>query len=265
MLVYANAYALDGQPAPHVSADPFNANPGYWRTCVGGPGAGNDFYNIDDIAYIKTVIAQMQREALPIDLDRIYVVGISNGGEMAEHVARAMGDEVAAVAAVNPVFGLPATIPLNTCSEEPTQAPLSMMIMHSTPDPLLTPIFQGLGIDHDAFTDQSVAAWMGALGIAPESAVQYDLPNTVFEGEDYSGEDYWSLATRNSFITRTNYTPASNGATFTRLQVHGAGHQWPNLYANPNDDTSIFGFRNQDINAEEVIWEFLKDKQRIEE
>lgn len=265
MLVYANAYALDGQPAPHVAEQPFNANQGYWRTCVGGPGAGDNFYDVDDTAYIKAVIAQMQREALPIDPDRIYIVGLSNGGEMAEHVARTMGDQIAAVAAVNPVFGLPATLELNTCTAEATQAPLSMMIMHSTPDPILTPIFESLGIDYKAFTDQSVAAWMGALGVNPESAVEYDLPNTVFEGEDYTGDEHWSLATRNSFITRTNYSPAANGATFTRLQVHGGGHQWPTHKAAPNDDTSTFGFRNQDINAEVVIWDFLKDKLRIAE
>lgn len=58
--------------------NPFFANGGYWRTCFGRPGSGPEFFTVDDVEYLRTLIAQITREGLPVDRDRIYLMGMSN-------------------------------------------------------------------------------------------------------------------------------------------------------------------------------------------
>lgn len=55
--------------------------------------------NIDDVGFIKKLIASVSRE-LTIDPKRIYAIGMSNGGMMSYHLACEMSDTFAAIAAV---------------------------------------------------------------------------------------------------------------------------------------------------------------------
>ena len=86
-------------------------NEGYWRTCGGPPGSFPDFYNVNDTDYLKQVIEQLNREALPVDKDRVFIWGLSNGGEMALQAAREMGDKLAGVAAIVPPPNMPGDTP----------------------------------------------------------------------------------------------------------------------------------------------------------
>ena len=55
--------------------------------------------NIDDMTFIRTLIARMKAEHSVSD-KRVYVFGYSNGGHMAFRLAIEAPDEIAAVAAV---------------------------------------------------------------------------------------------------------------------------------------------------------------------
>jgi polyhydroxybutyrate depolymerase len=83
----------------------------------------------DDIGFLRQLIAELQRELAP-DSRRIFVVGLSNGGLMAERVAVELGDKVAAVADV-----------AGTLAEKrdlaaiPTVAvPMSVLLIHGDSD-----------------------------------------------------------------------------------------------------------------------------------
>lgn len=266
MLVYANAYDVNGLPAPNTSQDPFNANQGYWRACGGAPGNYPDFYNIDDTDYLRRVIAQLRNEALPVDLDRIYVWGLSNGGEMALQAARDLGSELAGVAAVMPVVNMPGNVAYGTC-EASTQSPVSMMVVYSPDDTVIAPIFKQLGFDYSSLMANSMTAWAAALGLNPEDKATQLMPNIAHEGQGYTGTNVAALATVNSQIERTDFAPKNGVAMAVLKTTPNAGHKWPsyNVTTLEAADNGPFGFNNNDIEAERVIWEFLKGHKRIKQ
>lgn len=67
--------------------------------------AVGDAARVDDVAFLRSVIAAVKRRA-NIDEDRVFVTGISNGGGMAQRMACEAADIVRAVASVS--------FPLNT-------------------------------------------------------------------------------------------------------------------------------------------------------
>jgi poly(3-hydroxybutyrate) depolymerase len=264
ILVYANAFAPSRLEEKNPD-NPFFANGGYWRTCFGRPGDGPEFFAVDDVDYLRRVIENVKREGLPVDSERIYLMGMSNGGEMAQRAARSMGGELAGVGAVMPVNAMPATVELFTCPVA-EQKPVSMMFIYSPKDILLQPIYAGFGFSYAEQMSETLKAWRTALGIDPATETVRRLPNKNREGEGYSGDVPWTLASMNSTIKRYDYAQAPSGAGFSVLEINDtAGHAWPNYQPTPHDVASQpdNGFKNQDIQAEEELWRFLKKSKRI--
>lgn len=263
-LVYANAYG----PGALELENPGNlkfVNGGYWRTCFGRPGSGAEFFTVDDVSYLREVIARVQQEGLAIDPDRIYLMGMSNGGEMAQRAAREMAGELAGVGAVMPVNAMPATVEFFTCAKT-QQQPISMMFIYSPKDTLLHHLYGEAGFSYAEQMRDSITHWRNALGVPVASATMTTLANEVNEGEGYKGAAPWALASMNSRVTRYDYAPAPSGATFAVLEINSAaGHAWPNASPTPVDTAEVNhnGFKNQDIQAEAVLWEFLKKSKRI--
>ncbi len=266
ILAYGNGYSLAGTQAPLVVPEPLWANLGYWRTCLGAPNAEPNFNNVDDVGYIETMIANMLKEGLPIDVNRIYVMGLSNGGEMALHLAREKAELFAGVAAVVPTMGLPATETFGACSAKAVQAPTSIIMIYSKEDPILVPAFKQFDFDYGELLESAMTTWALALGIEVNTEVATQLPSLVKEGAFYQGSHPALLATRNSYVIRKDYKPAASNASFTSLQMVNAGHHWPVRKVTPLSEVIAepsFGFNNHDIQAEEVIWRFFKNKRRI--
>lgn len=60
---------------------------------------------VDDIGFVRALIDELERTQ-PVDPNRVYVVGMSNGGMMAERVAIELGDRIAGAAVfVGALFG----------------------------------------------------------------------------------------------------------------------------------------------------------------
>ena len=101
-----------------------------WNDCrkVGGFAAKRD--HIDDVAFMRALIAKEQAK-LGIDAGRVYVVGYSNGGEMAIDLAEQSPSPAAGVA----VFG--ASMPTSDNSSCPRSTPTPpVMIVDGTDDPV---------------------------------------------------------------------------------------------------------------------------------
>lgn len=264
ILVYANAHE-PGELGNKNPGNPFYSNGGYWRTCFGKPGAGPEFFTVDDVAYLRKIITRVKAEGLPVDSNRIYLMGMSNGGEMVQRAAREMPELLAGAGVVMPVNAMPATVPFFTCAQRP-QHPLSMMLIYSPKDTLLDTIYNSMGFDYGAVMKDSVTQWRTALGINGATEKVKLLPNKTNEGAGYSGNVPWALASRNSSITRYDYHKTASGNDFTVLEMTpAAGHAWPNAGVTDSSvaEAPYNGFKNQDINAEEVLWSFLKNSKRI--
>ncbi|MGP6173338.1 alpha/beta hydrolase family esterase [Corynebacterium sp. A21] len=92
----------------------------------------------EDISFLRAVVAQLAT-AMPVDRERIYAVGMSNGGGMALELACHAPDLVAGVAAVSGAF-------YEGIYEGCAATPMASQIIHGTEDELLN---YGGGILHD--------------------------------------------------------------------------------------------------------------------
>jgi len=263
LLVYANGHAPSDLTNDNPD-NPFFANGGYWRGCFGKPGTGPEFFSVDDVDYLRMVIRNVQKEGLPVDKKRIYLMGMSNGGEMVQRAAREMPDLLAGVGAVMPVYSMPANVEWFNCVQRP-QRPLDMMFIYSPKDTLLDRIFADAGFNYAQLMQDSFTAWREALNIPPQPEKTRVLPNRHIEGKGYRPPKGdlapWAQASVNSRIIRYDYPHGRSGARFAILEiVSAAGHAWPNHSATPVEVAvqPYNGFRNQDINAEKVLWEFFK-------
>jgi polyhydroxybutyrate depolymerase len=86
--------------------------------------------NIDDVGFIRTLIARVRVEQA-IDQKRVYVFGFSNGGHMAFRLAMETPEEIAAITAVA------ASLPTPDASSCPQQGRTSrVMLINGTGDPI---------------------------------------------------------------------------------------------------------------------------------
>lgn len=88
------------------------------------PAAAN---NVDDSGFIEKLIDEAAAR-LCVDPDRVYVMGLSNGGYLAHRIACEMADKVAAIGPVAGVISMPACNP---------SRPVPMMAIHGTSDTLV--------------------------------------------------------------------------------------------------------------------------------
>ena len=86
--------------------------------------------NIDDVTFIRTLIARMMVEQA-IDEKRVYAFGYSNGGHMAFRLAMEAADEIAAVTAV--AASLP-TPDASSCLQQGRTS--RVMLVNGTADPI---------------------------------------------------------------------------------------------------------------------------------
>lgn len=81
----------------------------------------------NDVGFISALIEKLEQQ-YPIDRDRIYVTGFSNGGTFTHRLACELSDKIAAAAVVA------ATIPANLANTCQPNQPVAMLMMHGTQD-----------------------------------------------------------------------------------------------------------------------------------
>lgn len=159
-----------------------------------------DVARVDDVAFLRSVIAAVERRA-NIDADRVFVTGISNGGGMAQRMACEAADVVRAVAAVS--------FPLNSDQCRPVR-PIGVTEIAGTadktiaydgsqsPTPLLPNDVAGVPIGVQG-ARQSLAAWKIINGCS-DALTRIQLP------ADSRVEEYRSCAggVRTGLVTIAN-------------------------------------------------------------
>ncbi|MBI5304636.1 MAG: polyhydroxybutyrate depolymerase [Chloroflexi bacterium] len=181
---------------------------------------------VDDVGFIRALIEQLQRE-YPINPQRIYATGISNGGMMSYRLACELSDQLAAIA---PVAGA-----LNVeC--KPAQ-PVAVIAFHGTADQHV--LYNGgvpkIQADSHPREDKSVAYAMSFW-------VKQNQCNTLAQKSERGK------------VSTESYTSCRNNADVTLFTLKDFGHAWPRgargtVWA---DDPKA------DISATDVMWEFFK-------
>ncbi|MBN1664497.1 MAG: alpha/beta fold hydrolase [Deltaproteobacteria bacterium] len=187
--------------------------------------------DVDDVGFIRAVIADVKTKAR-IDEKRIYMVGFSSGGAMAQRFALESDSEVAAFAALSDAFYIPDRKPA---------AIRPLLLMWGTADPL-NPI-RGGKVRYGRVTLDKPAPMTTAEGWAKKmgcsaSPEQHQLPNGV-------AHYIWSGCQGNA-----------------RLELYfidGMGHHWAGGKPVPYP-ASVIGKYSNAVDATKIILDFFESK-----
>lgn len=197
------------------------------RTWNGGACCGPAArFDVDDVGFVRLLIEDL-RSSYPIDGDRVYAAGHSNGAILAYRLACELADQLDAV-------GFQAgDLELDVCAPA---APAALLHIHGSADRNL-PIGGGVGPD----------SMSGVAFRAARFSIETYAAATGCEGTSHTSVD-----PDNADVSITEWTHCDGGVDVRLLAVAGAGHTW--MGSSPRSD-AVAPYPHLDASSE--IWEFL--------
>lgn len=181
---------------------------------------------VDDVAFVDQLIGELE-DRYPVDSDRVFAAGHSNGAILAYRLACELSDDVAAIGVQAGTLGVEGCDPAR---------PVSVLHIHGTDDQNL-PVDGGVGPDSLAGVDFS----------PPRDGLE-----TLARADHCTGEPVESTAATDPDLMVTQWTACADGATVAFLAVTGASHAWMGSAA-----ASRSGAPYPDLDASLQIWSFL--------
>ena len=175
---------------------------------------------VNEVLFVRDLIEHLESE-LNIDPQRIYAVGMSNGGGMTHRLACDMADKFAAIAPVAGAFYL-----WDDC--QPSQ-PIPVVAFHSMKDDVVP--YEGT--DNPLFID---------IPAIPDWAQAWAELNDCDPTPETSSID--------KIITVDTWSGCADQATVTLYSMLLGGHNWPNDFFGGSDADSI--------KVNDVIWDFFQ-------
>jgi polyhydroxybutyrate depolymerase len=195
---------------------------------------------IDDVGFLEKVIADVAART-PVNLRRVYMTGISNGGMMAYAFAAEASTHVAAIASVSGQVELPTIHPTRSV---PT------MEFHSVNDPIAK--FAGVPNKNPKLVlsvMEGIRQWVKADGCAAtphDGTTMVGAPGSISAGQT---------------ATPITYSGCRGGAEVVLWRFTGSGHVWPGstLNTGPKKNWVLTGSGRGIvlINADETMWKFF--------
>ncbi len=217
---------------------PYGIN-GQWNDGRGKTFRGSDDNtNVDDVGFISSILDKLIQSG-SADPNRIYIVGLSNGGMMAYRLGIELGNRLTAIAAII------ANLPDNLKGQRPVK-PLPVLIMNGTADPMM-PWDGGsvrvLGKEYGEVlsTNDTVKYWAMAAGLTG--------PPETRRLQDRSTDDQ-------STVEVDLYRKPQGTLEVVLYRIVGGGHNLPG--GQTPDRQRLLGPKNMDINAIEEVWNFFK-------
>ncbi|MEO7083633.1 MAG: PHB depolymerase family esterase [Gemmatimonadaceae bacterium] len=179
---------------------------------------------IDDVGFIKAVIAEISAK-MPIDKNRLFVAGFSDGGRMAYRLACELSTQIAAIGVVS------GSLKVDDCAPAKSVA---IVAIHGTDDPVVP-------FDDDADTQPSTT--MSDMAETMPPSVQFWISaNGCSQGSASSFTDRVDL---------TAFRPCS-GSDIAFYAINGGVHSWPILVSVTDGDP------DQAFSATAVIADFFR-------
>ena len=201
----------------------------FWN---GGNCCGSAAQNkVDDVAFISALLNDLMR-AYPVDAQRVYATGMSNGAIMAYRLALELSDRIAAIAPVAGSVGTEISQPKH---------PVSVLHFHGTKDEYI-PFLGGRGEKSISGTDfrsvdVSIRAWVKANGCAE---------NPKIDQLSKSGDE--------TTVTRKTYSAGKDGTEVVLVAIEGGGHTWPGM----RSPVKTLGKSALNVSANDLMWEFFQ-------
>lgn len=199
--------------------------------------------NADDVGFISALIDELV-ETRNVDPRRVYVTGVSNGGQMAHRLACELADKIAAIA---PVI---AQMPAHFAPRCKPARPVSVLMMPGTDDPLIP--WEGGTIRFGRQT-------FGKALSVPETVKFWTRHNACPETPEVSSEPDRDPAD-GTRVRKEAYSGCRDGTDVVLYAIEGGGHTWPG--GRQYLPEALVGKMSRDIDAAEVIWEFFKKRRR---
>ncbi len=202
---------------------------------------------IDDLGFLSRLIDYLL-ETYPIDPNKVFVTGPSNGGIMSHYLAAMHSEKIAAIA---PVI---ASISEKMLPQFNPTSPLSVLMINGKQDPLVK--WEGGMIQLGKKKNGKV--------IPVEQAVNYWVEHNQCQAKpkfkllpDRDPQD----GTR---VVQRTYSGGQSGTEVILYAIKGGGHEWPTYQdkrrrAFKRLMDKVVGIRSRDIDACQIIWEFFKN------
>jgi polyhydroxybutyrate depolymerase len=236
---YLVAYPDGTRISKVLTPDPVAKNAQYgWNAgeCCGLPVTKH----INDVGFLLKVISDIAART-PVNLRKVYMTGISNGGMMAYAMADEASDHFAAISSVSGQVEIPTT--------HPTRA-VPTMEFHSVNDPIAK--YNGTPNANPKLrlsVMEGIDQWVKADGCSPAPHVGTTIvgaPGSISAGET---------------ATPITYTHCHSGAEVALWRFTGSGHVWPGspLNTGPKKTWILAGVGRGIVlvNANETMWEFF--------
>ena len=222
-----------------LTPDPIAKNAQYgWNAgqCCGLPVTKH----INDVGFLLTVIADVAART-PVDLRRVYMTGISNGGMMAYAMAAEASGHFAAISSVSGQVEIPVI--------HPTRA-VPTMEFHSVNDPIAK--FDGTPSANPLLrlsVMQGIDQWVRADGCGTTPHTGTTIVGAA--GSISAGET----------ATPITYTHCREGVEVALWRFTGSGHVWPGstLNTGPEKNWILAGVGRGIVlvDANETMWQFF--------
>jgi polyhydroxybutyrate depolymerase len=190
--------------------------------------------SVDDVQFFRDVIADVAKAA-PVDLDRVYVNGMSNGGSMTHRIACELADIVTAIGTVAAV----PTEPPNGCTPS---RPVPVIAFHGTDDPLVN--YHGGSF--------KIPVSKGLFNLSMEPVVYSPVETWISGWAERNGCDMVPVPIQGA-VGGIHYASCRDGAEVVLYTVDGGGHTWPGGPPIP-----LVGKTSTDIDASETMWAFFQ-------
>lgn len=210
----------------------------HWNDCRRSADYAANKQDIDDLAFFSTMIRSFVKTH-NIDVNKVFVTGISNGGHMAYRLALELPEQITAIAPI--AANLPVDESLDCIKAE---NPLSIAIFNGSDDPInpyeggVVNLFGNTSRGEVLSTMDTIAYWLNLANITQEP-LRYEHPEVDGNTSTSVIEQRWL---------------GDNGIQVRLYTLQGSGHVIPSkLVRFPR----ILGRKAGDISAAEEIVNFF--------
>lgn len=194
---------------------------------------------VDDVGFITAIIERLKKE-YPIDTNRIFTTGMSNGGFMSTRLLCDRADLFRGGAI------LTATLSEGYYGECNPSQPVGVLVMNGTDDPIVPyeggeiKLFgksRGSILSHEDF----VKFWKEKNGCHEELPPEHLTDRMRWDGTS---------------VSIRNFEGCRSGGDLKVYDIKGGGHTWPG--GRQYLGKRIIGHTSREINACDEIWEFFR-------
>jgi polyhydroxybutyrate depolymerase len=212
----------------------------HWNDCRKSGAYEAKLENVDDAGYVRAMLSFLRKE-YRVDPEKVFAVGISNGGHMAYRLA------LETPALIRGVVAIAASMPADqNLSCEPSNAAVAVMIINGSEDSINP--FEGgevtllgmWGTRGEVKSSVASAEYWAALAGHSTEPFEYRYPDAVPEDNSVAIHTVWSGADR---------------PEVGLISVYGGGHTIPHPVA---ESPRFLGPVNRDFVAVDDIWRFFE-------